>query len=297
MPEFPNTFSKVLFLSFALGIVLPTANGQAQIPGIISEQTLDLSEQALGYSYLDSLEFKQIQYQSDSVIVEGFVVSPKHLKNVPIVIFNRGGNRDYSRIDERMLIDWISTISRHGYMVFASQYRYHEQFGGVDVDDVLKLLEVAKSYPNTDSTKIGMVGWSRGGLMTYLALTKTNEIDCAIIGGAPTNMFDVTEARPPIDALLAKLIPNYHQNRKTELTKRCPILWPEKLHQTNLLILHGDADTRVSSEGAKGMSLKLDSLDFQHRLMVIENEGHILNGNKALKDSIIADWLNAYLRN
>lgn len=239
----------------------------------------------------DSLTFYKIKYLSDSVVVEGFIVEPTYKKNIPIVIFNRGGNSDYYKIDSITLTNWISPIARYGFLVFASQYRSNDEFGGADINDVLNLISIAKHSPNVDSTFIGMVGWSRGGLMTYLALTMTNEIDCAIIGGAPTDMFDLLKQRPEMDSLFTKLIPSYFINREEELKKRSPLLFAEKLNKTKLLIIHGASDTRVNSSHSIRMSERLNSIGYIHTLKVIENDDHILNLNRNIKDTEIGYWL------
>jgi dipeptidyl aminopeptidase/acylaminoacyl peptidase len=245
------------------------------------------------YSFLDSLEFSAIKYSSDSLKIDGFMVTPKFVTNTPMVIFNRGGNRDYFKIDDRTLIEWIAPIARHGFSVFASQYRSQDEFGGSDIQDVLNLMEIAKHQPNVDSTKIGMVGWSRGGLMTYQALALTDEIDCAIIGGAPTDMFQLLADRPEFEFLLAKLIPNYKASRNIELEKRSPILWADKLSETELLIMHGELDQRANCAQATRMSAKLDSLGYDHTLRVFDGDDHILNLNRVLKDQEIAIWLKS----
>lgn len=285
-----------------------TINCYGQTPAITESEKFDIRQFEIwtaisendilyaDYRYLDSLEFLKIKYQSDTLIVEGFVVAPKYTTDNPIIIFNRGGNRNYYNISERTLVDWIAPLAQHGFSVFASQYRSNDEFGGSDINDVLNLMEAAKNYPNTDSTRIGMVGWSRGGLMTYIALTLTNEIDCAIIGGAPTDMTQLIKDRPEIDALLNKLIPNYEQNRNSEIEKRSPILWADKLNKTDLLIIHGKADERVSYAQATEMSEMLDSLSYTHKLTIIDNDDHILRNNKEVKDKIIANWLTEKMK-
>ena len=45
-----------------------------------------------------------------------------------------------------------------------------EEFGGKDVNDVLNLIKLAQSLPFVEPTKIVMLGFSRGGMMTYLAI-------------------------------------------------------------------------------------------------------------------------------
>lgn len=244
-----------------------------------------------GYGYLDSLQISKIVYESDGLEVEGYIVMPKHIDKVPVVIFNRGGNRDYSNIDKQMLLDWIMTIARHGFAVFASQYRDADEFGGADINDVLNLIVLAKNYPGVDSTRLGMVGWSRGGLMTYLVLTMTDEIDCAILGGAPTDMRQMVRERPAIGKLLQKLIPDYERNTDEELQKRSPVLWAEQLNKTELLIMHGSFDQRVNASHATSMSQKLKAIEYNHTLLIYENDDHILRNNRNLKDAETVNWL------
>lgn len=245
----------------------------------------------------DSLVAYKITYQSDSVQVEGFVIQPRNKSNTPIVIFNRGGNKDYYRLDTESLTDWVVPISLNGFTIFASQYRKNDEFGGADIWDVLNLLQIAKEFKGVDSTKIGMVGWSRGGLMTFLALSMTDEIDCAIIGGAPTDLNELGIQRPEMDTLFAKLIPDYAENKEKELIKRSVINWADDLVKTELLIIHGELDKRVDVSHAQNISLKLNSINYKHELLIVEGDDHILRNNKVLKDKAIAHWLLENLKN
>jgi dipeptidyl aminopeptidase/acylaminoacyl peptidase len=66
-----------------------------------------------------------------------------------------------------------------GYLVIGSQYRGsssrlisnngQDEFGGNDINDVLKLIEIAEEIPDANTNNIGMVGWSRGVMQSYIA--------------------------------------------------------------------------------------------------------------------------------
>jgi dipeptidyl aminopeptidase/acylaminoacyl peptidase len=193
------------------------------------------------------------------------------------------------------LLDWIAPVAKHGFTVFASQYRTNDEFGGADLNDILTLIGVAKNYPRVDSSKVGMIGWSRGGMMTYLALAVSGEIDCAVIGGAPTDMSALLVQRPEMEAFFARMIPDYSANRKNELEKRSAILFADKLKTTHLLIIHGALDERVHASHAVNMSEKLKSVGYLHTLRIIENDNHILNANRNYKDELIGGWLKEHL--
>jgi dipeptidyl aminopeptidase/acylaminoacyl peptidase len=51
--------------------------------------------------------------------------------------------------------------------------------GGADGDDVLNLLPLLDRLPQADGKRLGMWGASRGGLLTYLALARTDRLNAA----------------------------------------------------------------------------------------------------------------------
>jgi dipeptidyl aminopeptidase/acylaminoacyl peptidase len=90
--------------------------------------------------------------------------------------------------------------------VAASQYRGNaggegvEQFGGDDVNDVLSVILLLEQPPRVDPERIGLYGWSRGGMMTYLALTRTPRIRAAVIGAGLADAFRLVTLRPEMDS-------------------------------------------------------------------------------------------------
>ena len=78
--------------------------------------------------------------------------------------------------------------------MLASQYRGNDggegrdEFGGEDIHDVLNLIKMAKSLPFIDSSKIVMIGFSRGGMMTYLAIKHGAQIKAAAVAGGITDL-------------------------------------------------------------------------------------------------------------
>ena len=129
---------------------------------------------------LDNTIAEKIAYLSDGLKVRGYISYPiDKSKKYPCVIWNRGGIGNKGAIDSFTARGLFGQIASWGYVVFATQYRGndggegHDEFGGDDVDDVLNLIPLADEIENADTTKWGIEGWSRGGMMTYLALTRT----------------------------------------------------------------------------------------------------------------------------
>ncbi|MDZ7626696.1 MAG: prolyl oligopeptidase family serine peptidase [Ignavibacteriaceae bacterium] len=133
-----------------------------------------------GQEVLDNTVTEKITYLSDGLKVKGYISYPqKSDKKYPCVIWNRGGIGNKGAIDAFTARGIFGQLSSWGYVVFATQYRGNDggegqdEFGGDDVDDVLNLIPLADEIENADTTKWGIEGWSRGGMMTYLALTRT----------------------------------------------------------------------------------------------------------------------------
>src|SRR5262249_34919522 len=147
----------------------------------------------------------------------------------------------------------LGRVASWGYVAVASQYRGvaggegKDELGGNDVNDVLHLIPLLESLPRADARRIGMFGWSRGGMVTYLALTKPDRIAAAVVGAGAADAFDSVKRRPEMDKeVYAKLIPNYTKDKEAALAARSAVRWPEKLNKkTPILLLHGGADWRV----------------------------------------------------
>ncbi len=257
------------------------------------------------FEFLDSIDIHAITYWSDSLRINGFVVKPKAEGNYPCIIFNRGGNRDFGSLKIAHCVFMLSNLARQGYVVIASQYRGGggsegmEEFGGRDINDVLVLPEVLAEIPGADTSRIGMYGWSRGGMMTYIALTKMPGVKAAAVGGAVADQFASIADRPDMETgVLAELIPQYATRKQEALRERSARYWPERF-QTDvpLLILHGNADWRVKAEQSLQLALALDPYRIPYRLIVYEGGDHGLTEFKTEVENEVLNWFDRFVKN
>ncbi|MEM9596615.1 MAG: prolyl oligopeptidase family serine peptidase, partial [Acidobacteriota bacterium] len=186
----------------------------------------------------------------------------------------------------------------------ASQYRGveggegMEEFGGAELADVLNLLPLLDSLPQADTSRVGMYGWSRGGMMTYLALTKTDRIKAAVVGAAPTDVAGLIADRPVMEErVLAELVPRWEQNRSAAIEERSAMLWPERLHpKTPILLLHGSADWRVDPTQSLRMATALYEAKRPFRLVVFEGGDHGLSEFREEVNDQVVQWFDRYVR-
>ncbi len=303
-------------------VLLMISNGEAQETKTLLSQELvsDLSHTPIyprlieeedgvkkwktKYAYIDSIDLYRISYLSDGLKVRGLMVKPKKAGNYPCIIINRGGNRDFGSLKIAQGIFWLGQIAKEGYIVIASQYRGNEggegkeEFGGKDVNDVLNLVDVLEEVEGADTSKIGMYGWSRGGMMTYIALTQSNRIKAAVVGGAVSDNFRMVADRPEMESgVLAELVPDYDKNKEEELRKRSAVHWADKFPKdVPILMLHGNADWRVKPEHSLSMALEFEKHRVPYRLIIFEGGDHGIREHKKEVNEQVLAWFDRYLK-
>ena len=296
-----------LFISFFFFFFLSFA--VAQNGKILSKKVVDITKTKIwnsisednelksDFKHLKELDFFSITYQSDSIEVQGILLEPKKEDKYPVVIFNRGGNRDFAPLSVSTMIMYTSKLAEQGYVIIGSNYRENDEFGGKEINDVLNLIETVKEIKKADTNNIGMFGWSRGGMMTYLALQKSNKIKTAIVGNGVSNLFDTANDRPKMETkVFAECIPNYWSNRELELKKRSAIYWADELDKNNsLLILCGTKDKRVSPNQADKMATELKKIDYNFTIKKFETDHYFSDKKSQLNDIVIA-WFNKELK-
>lgn len=273
--------------------VIIVKDSQELLSGYIVDKTLRAED--------SQIAVYDITYMSDGLRVKGYLAEPKAPGTYPAVIWNRGGNREYGLLHYSSLI----VYALNGFVAVGSQYRGNgggegkEEFGGADVNDVLNLIPLLKSLPNVDTNKIGMVGYSRGGMMTYLALKEqtlrgTDDIKAACTVGGLADLFMSSEERPNlVTDVYVPLIGGSPSEVPQEYEARSATYWADKIN-VPLLIQHGEADWRVSVEQARKLAQELDIYDKVYKLITYPDDDHGLTGHNRGLDEIFA-WLSAEL--
>lgn len=256
------------------------------------------------YSFLDNVNIEKITYMSDGLRVKGYLANPKNKGNYPCIIYNRGGNKEFGKLTPKKAVFILAKVASWGYVVAGSQYRGNdggegkEEFGGEDVNDVLNLLPLFNAIKNADTSKMGIYGWSRGGMMTYLTLTKTNKFKAAVVGGGVSDLRMVMETRKDtFETVFIENIPNYLKNKAKSLNNRSAINQVENISKTTpILMLHGTADWRVVPEMALDLSKAFIKNKIPHRLVLLEGGNHGLTEFKGEVNAMVKEWFDAYLK-
>jgi dipeptidyl aminopeptidase/acylaminoacyl peptidase len=249
-------------------------------------------------------ECARIKYMSDGLRVVGFIWKPKDTagKKFPLIIFNRGGNREFAKLTPWTDSGFYEYLA-NGFIVIGSQYRGNdggegkEEFGGVEARDVLNLIPLAKSLGYVDMNNLFMLGWSRGGMMTLLALKNDVPVNAAAVGGAVADLTLEREERPAmVERVFKELIPDFDKRGEEAMRERSAVYWPERIN-VPLLILHGGADWRVNPKtNALALAQKLQGLGKIYELIIYAGDNHGLSFNAADSDRRIIGWFKRHMK-
>ena len=260
------------------------------IEDIISIEKLDLEK-----TIPEGVEVStyKVRYQSDECEVVSYLSVPnaciEEQEAYPCIIFNRGGNREFSA-NEPEDIAYLAESS--GKVIFATQYRGvdggtgTEEFGGADLNDVLKLIDFCEEFAFVDKEQIYMMGISRGGMMTYMAVREDSRIKKAVVISGVSDAFMSYEKRTDMRIVFNELVKVTPKNNPMAYEKRSATYWADEI-KCPILIIHSKLDEKVAFEQAEKMVQALEMAGKEYKFVSYEDDIHGLHPEDF---SIIMEW-------
>jgi len=163
-------------------------------------------------------------------------------------------------------IPYIRNAVARGYVVIAPEYRgsigYGEKYfdaidyGGAEVDDVVAAVDVLRTrYPEVDCRRVGIIGWSHGGLISMLSVLRNPSTFRAAAAIVPvTNLIDRVE-RKGVEKQLALIDPAHRvfggppQARPDVYRERSPLFQIDKLRVPLLVhVAKNDRDVEFEED-------------------------------------------------
>ena len=196
-------------------------------------------------------------------------------------------------------------------MVVGTNYRLVDEYGkcdergGIDVEDVIQLVKIVKSWSQIDTTNMFMMGVSRGGLMTYSTARKLDFNAISVLSGV-SNSAKQYEYRPIFlngwDDLsedqnylgLANVLPDFKGKKQQYLLDRSPTEWADEL-KSPTLILHSRQDGFVPVSQALLMAQALAAADASYQLKIYNKKSHALPSWAFDSIEEITDWFKQHL--
>lgn len=271
----------------------------------LTDSQLKIIKSGWGADAVDNAVVWKITYTSDGLKVKGYIAYPKDdTKKYPCIIWNRGGIGNAGAIDSFNAQGIFGQLASWGYVVFASQYRGNDggegvdEFGGSDINDVMNLIPLAEEIETADNSIWGIEGWSRGGMMTFLALTKADLFKAAVVTGGIANLRCNADESPFMKKLYQATMGQYGSDDfQSKCDSRSVINFADKLSkETPLLLMHGTDDKRVLPHDTLELSLKLIELKIKFRLVMFEEGDHFLKSHRKEVDTLRKMWFDKHLK-
>ncbi len=255
------------------------------------------------YARLTDPVLERVEYEVDGLNVTGVYAHPATIENGkhPLLIFNRGGSGDFGMLVLPVILRYGVPFAEQGYLVFASNYRGNDggtgtdEFGGADVRDVLALIELGKQQPGWDGKNIFMLGGSRGGMMTYLAIKDGAELNAAATFGGIADLSAEDGDWPTLAAKFHARIPDPKPALEVMIEQRSAAKWPQDLARVPLLVMHGDADTTVPPIHSQRLNDAL-SAHPDHKLVLYPGGNHSLSTHMKEMVAETLGWFARYRR-
>ncbi len=258
------------------------------------------------------------QGAGNPLIVRAYVFIPKDLdrsRKQPLIVFPHGGvhsnfGSGYSNVLRELLAQ--------GYSVIAPEYRgstgygrrFYEaiDYGGLEIEDTFACRNFAlESYPFLDPKRVGIMGWSHGGLHALMNIFDHPEAYQAAYAGVPVSdliarMGYKTQGYRDLYSADYHIGKTAHEDVE-EYRRRSPS-WNTHKYQGTPLLIHtttNDEDVNVFEVERLIQALQAQGKDgFQFKIYQDAPGGHAFNrlDTPAAKESRreIYDFLARYLK-
>ncbi len=244
---------------------------------------------------------EEITFKSkDGANINGFVVKPPDYqpgKKYPAILRIHGG--PVWQFMNNFMFDWQFFAAR-GYVVIAANPRgssgrgekfstaIYADWGNKDAQDVLAAVDHVVARDLADPTRLGVGGWSYGGILTNYVIAQDQRFKAAVSGSSTSNILAGYGTDQYIREYEAELGAPW-TNRETWLKLSNPFLHADRI-TTPTLFLCGKEDFNVPLLNSEQMYQALKSLGRDTQLVIYPDQYHGIT-----KPSYARDRLERYL--
>ena len=286
----------------ALALVVSTPTAPPEVYAVSGDTLRRLSHQNDGW--LSGVQLASTEgitaKGKNGTVVNGLLVKPLGFvagRRYPALLRIHGGPNSQDQYDfnfERQL------FAANGYVVFTANYRgsagrgeaygtsIFADWGDKEVKDLLAMTDHVAAMDFVDPTRLGIGGWSYGGILTDYTIASDNRFKAAIAGAGSAlqlSMYGSDEYVVQYEEELG--VPWKHEDAWLKVSY--PFFHADRIH-TPTLFLGGTADFNVPVIGGEQMYQALRSLGVDTRLIVYPGQHHGIG-----RPSFKVDRLKRYL--
>ena len=244
----------------------------------------------------------------DGTMVDGFLTRPVDGKpgvRVPTILRIHGGPA--SQFSSAFNFEW-QLFAADGYAVVAGNprgstgygrdysYALFAKWGEPDFDDEMAVVDEAVRMGAADADRLGVGGWSYGGILTNYVISKTARFKAATSGASASNIlagYGTDHYQYEYESELG--LP--WKNTEAYLKLSGPFLKADQI-KTPTLFLCGEADMNVPLLNTEQMYQAVRRLGVPTELVIYPGQNHGLTKPSYIKDRYerYVKWYDAYLR-
>lgn len=225
---------------------------------------------------------------SEGIELNGWMMKPHNFdstKKYPVYMYAYGGpgSNECNNAWDPFEYFWHNLLNQEGYMVVCvdnrgTQGRGREfkhstylQLGKLETMDQIETARFIGNKPYVDKTRIGFQGWSFGGYMAALMISKGADVIKAAISVAPVTNWKY------YDNIYTERFMRKPQDNKSGYEDNSPVNFAKKIKGKYLLI-HGAADDNVHMQNTMEMADALVRYNIPFEFMLYPNKNHGISG-------------------
>ncbi len=251
---------------------------------------------------------EEINFPSkDGTEIHGFLVKPPGYRagtKYPTILSIHGG--PVGQFANDFMTSW-QVFAAKGYLVVGANPRgssgrgeafsraIFADWGHLDRDDVLAAIDHVVAQGLADPARLGVGGWSYGGILTNYVIASDRRFKAAVSGSSSSNMLATYGTDMYVREYEAELGPPW-KNPELWLKLSYPFLHADRI-VTPTLFLCGDKDFNVPLSNAEQMYQALRSLGIESRLVIYPGEHHSISRPSYQRDRLerYVDWYGKFL--
>ncbi len=274
----------------------------------ISDVHKEYLKHPLGKTTVIKWKSKDGKYDIEGLLT--YPVSYKQGQKVPLFLNIHGGPAGVfvENFTAVSAVYPIQAFAQQGYAVLrvnprgssgygkAFRYANMNDWGYNDYDDIMGGVDEAIRLGVAHPDSLVVSGWSYGGYMTSMVITKTQRFKAAMIGAGVTNLISFNGT-----ADIPDFLPDYFGGEfwnRREVYEKHSAMFAVQNAKTPSLIVHGEADLRVPIEQGYQMYAALKKLNVPTQMVTYPRQPHGIQEPKFIQDvgTRLLKWFDAYLK-
>ncbi|KAG6997905.1 hypothetical protein G7Y79_00037g074230 [Physcia stellaris] len=263
-------------------IVLSIGRGSPNKPtdlySIQDQGLCQLSQHGDGIANLDIAEYEILYAKArDNTALDGLLLKPKRAieQPWPTIVLPHGGPLDrVTMAFDVPVFHWGPWLAAAGYAVLGS-------VGTKDYSDIIDMIKFGIERTLFDPERIAIGGWSQGGFLSYLSVTRQEFLFKAAVCGGGITDWDMLVMSSDISAVEAEMAGGapWTMDADDLRTRHASAVWHVATGvgtKTPVLILHSERDERVPLSQAIAFHRACLHQDIPCQLVIYPREPHMM---------------------